>query len=277
MKYLVVGAGYIGNAVADYLNCLIVDEKIHSQQSADDILSAYKPQYLINCIGKTGRPNIDWCENHKQETYFSNVMVPFFLNSACNNWHAKLIHVGSGCTYQGDNHGKGYSESDVPNWDGNYYAWTKIVSERYLQDFDVLQLRIRMPFNHDDNPRNLLTKILKYSKVVEEPNSITYIPDFLSTLTALIEKNATGIYNVVNRDGITHGRILHHFEKISNTKLNYELIQPQDLDQITKVRRSNCILSVEKLDKMGIYMPSSIDAMERCIYKYCCNKRYINE
>jgi nucleoside-diphosphate-sugar epimerase len=45
-----------------------------------------------------------------------------------------MVHIGSGCTYQGDNDGKGYSEEDIPNWDGNYYAWTKIVSERYLKD-----------------------------------------------------------------------------------------------------------------------------------------------
>lgn len=269
MRYLIIGNGYLGNHFAKHFDALCLKEKITTQQMAYDVLQTYKPTNVINCAGKTGRPNIDWCEENKEETFFANVVLPTYIQKACAKYHAKLIHIGSGCTYQGDNDGFGYCELDKPNWDGNYYAWTKIVSERYLADFNVLQIRIRMPFNHDKNPRNLLAKLLSYTNVVEENNSITYVPDLLVAVEALVDKNATGIYNVVNRDGITHGRILHHYEKISGIKLNYNLIKATDLDKVTKVRRSNCVLSVDKLDSQGIYMPSSIDAMERCIYEYC--------
>jgi dTDP-4-dehydrorhamnose reductase len=126
-----------------------------------------------------------------------------------------------------------------------------------------------MPFHHNRNSRNLLSKLLNYNKIVEASNSITYVPDLLVATEALLQKNAVGIYNVVNRGGITHGRILQHYEKISGKKLDYQLIQENELDKMTLVRRSNCVLSVQKLDNMGIYMPSAIDAMERCVFNYC--------
>jgi dTDP-4-dehydrorhamnose reductase len=268
--YLILGDGYLGNHFAQYFNAHCSKRKFYTEQEVHNEIAFAKPKYVINCAGKTGRPNIDWCENNKEETFFSNVVLPTFIQKACAKHNVKMIHIGSGCTYQGDNGGRGFSETDVPNWDGNYYAWTKIVSEKYLSAFDVLQIRIRMPFHFDNNPRNLLSKLLKYDKVVEAENSITYVPDLLRAVEGLVHKNATGIYNVVNRDGITHGRILHHYEKISGKKLNYKLIQASDLDSMTLVRRSNCVLSVDKLDACGIYMPSAIDAMERAVF-YACN------
>jgi dTDP-4-dehydrorhamnose reductase len=271
MKIIVLGQGYLGKKIANYFNCQVFGNRIFTQKCVDDIISIEKPDVIINCIGKTGRPNIDWCEDNRQQTFFSNVVVPTYIHNSCVANNAKMIHIGSGCTYQGNNEGRGYGEDDNPNWDGNYYAWSKIVSERYLSSFDVLQLRIRMPFFYDRDPRNLLTKLLKYTKIVEADNSITYIPDMLTALKALIQKNATGIYNVVNRDGITHGRILHHYQKISGNNLNYKLVDVSELNNLTKVRRSNCVLSLKKLDDIGIYMPSAIDAMERCIYNYCKN------
>ena len=269
MKYLIFGNGFLGNIIANHFNGHLYAEKLYTQDDVETAILLHKPEVVINCAGKTGTPNIDWCEENKKETFFANVILPAYMQNACLKARVKLVHIGSGCTYQGTNGGKGFSEKDKPNHDANYYAWSKIVSERYLSSFDVLQLRIRMPFHHVSHPRNLLNKILKYKKIIEAENSITYVPDLISALEALLHKNAVGVYNVVNRDGITHGRILHHYQKISGIQLDYQLIDEKELDFITKVPRSNCVLSVEKLDSIGIFMPSAIDAMERCIYKYC--------
>ena len=34
---------------------------------------------------KTGRPNVDWCEDHKTETLFSNVTAPLIFPRATKN------------------------------------------------------------------------------------------------------------------------------------------------------------------------------------------------
>ena len=42
-----------------------------------------QPDIVINCAGKTGHPNVDWCEDHKMETLRSNVTGPLVLLEEC--------------------------------------------------------------------------------------------------------------------------------------------------------------------------------------------------
>jgi hypothetical protein len=40
------------------------------------------------------------------------------------------------------------------------------------------------------------------------------------------------------------------------------------LDQITLAGRSNCVLSTEKLENLGIEVPETRDALKKCITQY---------
>jgi dTDP-4-dehydrorhamnose reductase len=40
------------------------------------VLDEVKPDVVINAAGKTGKPNVDWCEDHKEETLRSNDTGP---------------------------------------------------------------------------------------------------------------------------------------------------------------------------------------------------------
>jgi len=269
MKYLIVGNGYLGNQIAKALDGVVCTEKVTTQSSISSYIWSHQPVCVINCVGKTGKPNVDWCESNQEETFFSNVVVPSYIWNACNQFKVKMVHIGSGCIYSGDNEGKGYSEEDVPNFDGSYYSWTKIVSERFLKSHDVLQLRIRMPMSDEYNPRNLVTKLLGYKKVLSEPNSITYVPDMIEVLRQLLDKDATGIYNVVNKGPMLHPSIIDTYKALTgNTDLLYEIIGLQELDSLIVAKRSNCVLSIDKLEKLGISMPEAKDAVYRCISKY---------
>lgn len=268
MSYLILGNGYLGKKFADYFGGILYTQKINSQADMDSAIEFIRPSYVINCAGKTGRPNIDWCESHKEETFFSNVVLPTYILKSCQKFSAKMIHIGSGCIYQGDNNGLGYSEDSAPNFDGSYYSWTKIVSERFLSNHDVLQIRIRMPISGEPNPRNLLTKLLGYTKIVYAHNSVTCIPDLLFIARQLIEKNANGIYNVVNSLSITHNDILSLYSSYSKKKLNYEIISKDELKYITKAPRSNCTLSTKKLEAEGIISPSCYRSVGECIKEY---------
>jgi dTDP-4-dehydrorhamnose reductase len=272
---MVIGGGYLGKQFAEFFQTFyptsLYTEYITDYNQIMSRIYHYRPTHVINCLGKTGRPNIDWCEaseENRQATFFSNVVVPSYIQTACRAYKAKMVHIGSGCVYQGDDYGEGYSEKTAPNYDGSYYSWTKIVSERYLNRQNALQLRIRMPLGDKPDPRNLLTKLLGYSKIVESANSITYIPDLLYVAKTLIEKDVSGIYNVVNKGSIFHSQILKMYEEISGKKLKYSLISEEELDTITKVRRSNCVLSTRKLEDEGIQLRSAITAVDTCIRKY---------
>ncbi|MBP7062442.1 sugar nucleotide-binding protein [Patescibacteria group bacterium] len=161
-------------------------------------LSQQKPDVIINAAGKTGTPNIDRCETHKEETVLTNVNGAVNVSCAAKLLGIYNAYIGSGCIYQGDNNGKGFTEQDAPNYTGSFYSRTKVRAQELLEPFDVLQLRIRMPILSKKNPRNLIDKIAKYSHVINEANSVTVVDDMLQAMQVLIEQRVIGIMNVVN-------------------------------------------------------------------------------
>lgn len=272
MKFLIFGNGYIGNKFLESLKgqAVIDPADIANIDQVQAAIEKYNPEVIINTAGKTGKPNVDWCEDHKPETLYSNVTGPLILAKATADKKIKLVHIGSGCIYQGGPE-KEYSETDIanPKTIPSFYSRTKAWSEEMLSYFPVLQVRLRMPVDDQPQPRNLLWKISHYEKVMDKvPNSISVIPDFIDATLKLIQKDKTGIYNLVNPGSITHGEILKMYKEIVDPKHSYEPITLEQLNKITKAGRSNCILSAKKLEKEGIIMPEIHERMREILGEY---------
>lgn len=270
MKYLIFGKGYIGNKFKTFLQeeANISDLRLDDYSTIKNELEKERPDVVINCAGKTGRPNVDWCEDHKMETLSSNVTAPLILARACDELGLYMVHVGSGCVYEGYKNGEGYSEADAPNFFGSYYSRTKIWSETILNEFPVLQLRLRMPFDSVPDQRNFISKIIKYPKVISISNSISIIEDFLKAAVALIEKRETGIFNMTNPGVIDHAEILEMYKEFVDPSYTYQLFSLEEMEKITKARRSNCGLSSKKLEAKGIHMRPIKEAVRETLIEY---------
>lgn len=92
-------------------------------------LEKYKPTHVLNAAGSTGRPNVDWCEDHREETVRNNVIGTLNLTDCC---FLKGIHItvfATGCIYvYNEEHpigGAGFLETDKANFDGSFYSETK--------------------------------------------------------------------------------------------------------------------------------------------------------
>lgn len=262
-KVLIFGAGgYIGSKLKElYPDAATPRIDIADPQEVRRILDEEKPDIVLNAAGKTGKPNVDWCENHKEETLRANVTGPLTLLDECMKRALYLVHIGSGCIYHGDGGGEGFTEDDPPNFTGSFYSLTKAMSDQLLKPFPVLQLRIRMPFDGTRSPRNLLTKLVSYKKVLDEDNSITYMPDFFAALRTLVTKRATGIYNVVNPGPVSPYTIMKKYKELVDPTHTFERLILDDLPGVVRAPRSNCILSVKKLEKEGIRMRHSDEAI----------------
>lgn len=281
-KYLILGNGFLGNRLYNYFrdnreDVILSNERIGSITTSKEIkflITKHQPEIVINAIGKTGRPTVDWCELNKESTFFSNVTIPTFIAEVCNDTDIRMVHLGSGCIYEGDNEGKGYSEDDEPNFRESFYSRTKVYSEQILSRYkDVLQLRIRMPIDNKPSDRNLITKLVKYREVIGDiENSITIIDTLLETAKKLIDMRKAGVYNVINGE-ITHRRILELYKEIVDPE--YEMprfIGVDELKKLTMAGRSNCVLSIEKLKNDGIEVENINEAMRRCLAEY---RKYI--
>jgi len=277
-KYLILGKGWIGSRIHKCLRADISESKIYGLKDVVNAIEKYEPEVIINAIGKTGFPNVDWCETHKQETLFGNVTVPLLLAEACETEGIQLVHIGTGCIYDNFSSNKQvyyvdryFSEKDTPNFFGSYYSRTKYYVEQLLKEFKVLQLRIRMPFDVYEHQKNLFSKLTKYDKLIELSNSMTYIPMFIEALDHLIHADATGIYNIVCNGGITHPELMDLYEKIMNKEVHYDVITIKELHEVTQAKRSNCLLSPTKLEKSGFKVLDIYDAVQDGLKKYKSN------
>lgn len=54
-----------------------------------------------------------------------------------------------------------------------------------------------MPISDDLNPRNFITKILHYEKVVNIPNSMTVLTDLLPVSLSMSERGLTVLYIII--------------------------------------------------------------------------------
>lgn len=265
-RILIFGNGWLGNKLAKALGGQISFEDITRRDRVIEALDEGKPTVVVNAAGKTGRPNVDSCESDPAGTMAVNVAGPVILARECVARGIFLVHLGSGCIYNGWK--KDYSEEDPPNFFGSVYSRSKILAEEALKGLNVLQLRLRMPFEGEPGPRNLITKLSKYSRVINIPNSLTYIPDFVEVARQLIERRATGIWNVVNAGSLTHPEILSRYRELVDPDHRFEEMSLEELSKVTTAGRSNCVLSTSKLKAAGIKMRSAKEALEEALRKY---------
>lgn len=287
MHILILGQGFLGSKYRDaflardyrvstsQIDICSSSRKESFQQFASDLedeIRYFNPDVIINCAAKSGRPNVDWCESHKLETLRSNVQGPLNLLQVCSKLQKYWIQLGSGCIYEGDNNGKGFSEDDPPNFFRSYYSSTKATLNELLKPFPVLQLRLRMPLDDQPGPRNLITKLASYPKIISLPNSVTFIDDLVWATECLIKDKAVGIYNIASPQPLTQHDILEAYRKHVDPEHKYEEITLEDLEKnYTLAGRSNCVLSTAKLQQHGILFRDSHEKLESIMRGYAAN------
>lgn len=288
MIMIIGGSGYIGQEFIkelaakriEYINISRNDYNYYDIKTLLSLLKAYRPKFLINAAGYTGKPNVDACELYREEAYKGNATLPDTISKACEMSKVPWGHVSSGCIYNGYN--KIFTEEDVPNFSFDrmpcsYYSGTKAEGERRILDSSSSAYiwRLRIPFNHIASKRNYFQKIIDYDILLSTPNSISHIKDFVSACLSLyLKKCDYGIYNIVNTGSITAEEISLLLKKrfpkelqdkewkfVNNIEKFYQIIKPT-------APRSNCVLSNEKLLDTGIKMRTVSEAVKSTIKNY---------
>jgi len=273
MKYLILGKskGWLAQKFHKNLpDSWISDVDITDLKALEKELEAMNPEVVINAAGVTGRPNIDWCEEHKIETVAGNVVGALNVQLACARKNIYWVHLSSGCVFQGSGpHGKGFMEEDKPS-PPSFYSFTKYWADEILKHFPVLILRLRMPIDSEPHPRNLIDKLINYRRIIDSENSVTVVPDFLFAAKKLIEKRRIGIYHIVNPGAIKPSEIMALYKEIIDPGHQFEVISVDDLYKmgLAKATRANCILNTAKLEEEGIVLPHIKERIVEILYAY---------
>ena len=250
MKILLVGRGWVGNKMYIELTKRGHSITFVSHVTAFHMLDTNKYDWVVNTAGVTGNPNVDACELDKFNTFQGNALYPIELYDACKTAGVNLSHFSSGCVYEGNID----SVDTNPNFFGSTYSISKGISDTYLKH-KAQVYRIRMPFTAFDEPKNFLTKVIKYAKTGKlfegGLNSLTYLDDAVTVACDLIEEGApSGPYNLVNSGSVTMLDIARIF------KLDPQWFTADEFRNATACGRSNCVIPPHPK------MPSVLDRLE---------------
>jgi len=239
----------------------VAHARLEDREAVVKEIEQHKPKYIMNCAGVTGRPNVDWCEDHKQETIRSNVIGTLNLCDVAFMHNIHVTNFATGCIFEYDEKhplgsGVGFLEDDEPNFSASFYSKTKGIVEQLLRFYpNVLTLRVRMPISDDLSPRSFITKISKYAKVVNVPNSMTVLHDLLPVAIDMTEKGLLGVINFTNPGAISHNEILDLYKKYIDPKFTYNNFSLEEQAKILKAGRSNNELDTTKISTLYPNIP----------------------
>ncbi|CAF3430005.1 unnamed protein product [Rotaria socialis] len=269
MLWLVYGtAGWIGGQCRDLLHVagqkVITGRRIASLKDVEDDIATYKPDRVICAIGRThgeGVPNIDYLEKpgKLKDNMRDNLLAPMFIAQATMQ-HDKLsapiptLYFGTGCIYELENlqdTSHPFTENDQPNFFGSSYSTVKGATDLLIDAYPhVINARIRMPISDEPNPRDFITKILGYKKITSLPNSMTVMSDVLPILLAITHDGKFGgRVNACNKGWVDHDWILKTYQEKTGEILNYELEPAEEQSARLAARRSNNVLTTDKLEQ----------------------------
>jgi dTDP-4-dehydrorhamnose reductase len=270
-RIVVFGPGFLGERLSREIPGATLSRADITDKAA--VLAALREsgaEAVINAAGKTGRPNVDWCESHQAETYRANVVGALTLADACAETGAYLLHLASGCIFYGPSPSPGgWLEDDHAN-PSAFYSRTKYAADLVLSKLPGVGVaRLRMPIDEAPGVRNLITKLSRYPEVIDVENSVTIVSDLVHVVDRLVAARASGVFHVVNPGPMRHKDLLALYRELVDPAHRYTLIGEAELVArgLAVKARSNCILQSPRLAALGITMrPVEValrDTMER--------------
>lgn len=279
MYVLIGGRGYVGSAFEKLLRSKDLPFQILSRSTVDyydrrkliDTLSSLNARFVINAAGFTGRPNVDACELQKTECLAGNAVLPGVIRDACEDLDIPWGHVSSGCIFTGRrNDGEAFTENDAPNFsfrqnNCSFYSGCKAIGEEVLDGAEKCYVwRLRIPFDHIDSPRNYISKMMRYDRLLNAENSLSHLGDFVAaSLACFTQEVDFGIYNLTNPGPVTTQGVVELIQKHGLSSKQFSFFDSEDefMKLAAKTPRSNCVLDSSKAVNAGLPLRPVEDAI----------------
>lgn len=127
-----------------------------------------------------------------------------------------------------------------------------------------------MPFSEVNGPRNYLSKIMIYDKLLNATNSLSHLDEFVRAAVECWNKRVPfGIYHMTNPGSISTDEVVSIIKRIRgiSKEFHYFADEEEFMRQVALTPRSSCCLRTEKLASTGISMSEvreSIGKALRC-------------
>lgn len=146
----------------------------------DSLMSKY--DRIVNCVANT-----DTYSNDKESHWLVNYKGVSDLVKYCNYKNKFLVHISTDYVYSGSD-SFAEEENSVPVHAKNWYSYTKLLSDAYVQLESNDYLLIRCSHKPNDLP---------YEKAwVDQFGNFDVVHKIAYLIVSLMHKNARGLYNV---------------------------------------------------------------------------------
>lgn len=276
------GSGLIGSHLYAALKSLGHKVFIQSRSDTFDIkldpfdknkilstLFQLQPDLVINLIANT---DVDGCETNISDAFLVNTKVCQIIAKAVNelDFTVRLIHISTDQVYTGF----GF-QSEVDAKPENIYALTKYAGELEVIAFDGLVLRANFLCGDSLGNGNGLCNWIYRSLLLEAPIKVfedvlfnPIHPSYLAVLiTALVDIEITGIYNVASIGGMSKADLARCFcERFSFSASNMASISIDEYQLLAK-RPQDMRMDVSKIsDILPLSLPSINTTLE-CLFE----------
>lgn len=283
MILLLGGTGYVGKSIASALTAKGMAFRTVSRSQVNyshrdeliNLICEVKPQFLINAAGYTGQPNVDKCEDEKTECLLGNAVLPGIIREACEATETPWGHVSSGCIFTGTRAGgHGFTELDPPNFsfrqnNCSFYSGCKALGEEVLQGAKNCYIwRLRIPFNNQNSPRNYISKMMRYDRLLEATNSLSELNEFADCcIASWTQRIPYGVYNLTNPGFVTTRQVVEMIRKYGLSDRNFQFFdsESQFMTMAARAPRSNCVLDSTKAVNAGLPISPIEVALDRAL------------
>jgi dTDP-4-dehydrorhamnose reductase len=147
----------------------------------DGVAVSKKYDVIVNCIANTNTYSTDK-EKHWNVNYKGVVDLVDF----CNKWDIKLVHISTDYVYT--NSINEVSENDIPIHGNNWYSYTKLLGDAYIE----LKLNDYLICRGTHKP-----KPFPYEKAwIDQTGNFDYVDVISGLIVQLIQSDSIGMFNI---------------------------------------------------------------------------------
>jgi dTDP-4-dehydrorhamnose reductase len=181
MKVLVLGDGLLGSEIVKQTNWDYISRKKDGFDIISDEFNFTEYDTIINCIAYTNTYS-----DNKELNWNINYKAVADLVDYCNYHNIKLVHISTDYVYTNSN--SDASENDIPIHGNNWYSYTKLLADAYIELKSNNYLICKG--THKPNP-------FPYEKAwADQWGNFDYVDVIASLVINLVMSNNFGIFNV---------------------------------------------------------------------------------
>jgi len=224
-----------------------------------------KADIVINCIGLT---NVEACEEDEKLATHTNVEIAKNIAQASKESKVKLVHISTDHLFDGELAFASEQDKKIPV---NAYGRTKSQGEDIVLDTYPDALVIRTNFygwgpSYKPSFSDKILKSLERNTPIQLFDDVYYTPISVASLRkyilALLEKSATGIYNVTSSERITKYEFGCRLADVFG--FDKTLIEPISIESLSGLTRRPNDMSLSN-HKLSVFLSKSVSSLKEQI------------